>query len=143
MASAHAFMDLNPAEMGYFIQQVALAATSFGVSTEDVTAVGAALTKLFNYRCSPPTEVIPEMGKTLNSICQNEECPLDAMATCAAYPMNGTVMEPATKSGNGSASGTGMVKPTGTGPAMSPNAAGSIKVALGGLLGALAFVVAL
>jgi hypothetical protein len=101
MASSHAFMDLTPAEVGYFNTQVGLAASSFGVSTEDVTAVAASLNKLFGYRCSPPTVVIPEMGATLNSICQAEECPLDAMATCAAYPSGGKVPEPtpATSSG--------------------------------------------
>jgi hypothetical protein len=102
MASSHAFMDLTPAELGYFISQVGLAATSFGVSTEDVTAVAGSLNKLFGYRCSPPAVVIPEMGATLNSICQAEECPLDAMATCAAYPSSGTVSEPATATPTGS-----------------------------------------
>ena len=94
MASAHRFMDLSPAEVGYFISQVGLAATSFGVTTDDVNTVAAALQSLFGYRCSPAVAVVPDMGPTLNSICQNEQCPLDPMAMCAAYPNNGTVMEP-------------------------------------------------
>jgi hypothetical protein len=106
MASAHAFMDLTPAELGYFISQVGLAATSFGVSSADVTAVAGSLNKLFGYRCSPPTVVIPEMGATLNTICQNSECPLDAMATCAAYPSSGMVSEPTAVKSTGMPTGT-------------------------------------
>jgi hypothetical protein len=104
MASSHAFMNLDPSEFGYFVQQVGLAATSFGVTEEDVTAVATALQKLFGYKCSPAATVIPEQGMTLNSICQNEDCPLDPKATCAAYPNNGTVMEP--QMVNGTANGT-------------------------------------
>ncbi|KAF2702854.1 hypothetical protein K504DRAFT_393678 [Pleomassaria siparia CBS 279.74] len=140
MASAHAFMDLDPAELGYFIAQVGLAATSFGVSTEDVTAVAAALNKLFGYRCSPPTVVIPEMGPSLNSICQNEECPLDPMPTCAAYPANGEVEEPktATMSMNGTTSVTMMPTSTTTGVVEFTGAAGSVGVGVGAVVGALA-----
>jgi hypothetical protein len=147
MQSAHAFMDLNPSEMGYFIQQVGLAATSFGVTTDDVTAVAGALNKLFNYRCSPKATVIPEQPMTLNSICQNEMCPLDSMAQCSAYPNNGTVMEPMY------VNGTNMTMPSGTstpsasgkpsssstgGPASSTGAASSSKVAVGAMVGAAA-----
>ncbi|KAJ4303828.1 hypothetical protein N0V90_002729 [Kalmusia sp. IMI 367209] len=117
MASAHAFMDISPAEFGYFVQQVGLAATSFGVTEDDVSAVAMALQKLFGYRCSPAATVIPEQGATLNSICQNEECPLDPMPTCAAYPNNGTAMEPQMASGtmNGTMpSSTGMTPSTTT-----------------------------
>jgi len=34
--------------MGYFIQEVAYAALSFGVTMDDVTPVGTALNSLFN-----------------------------------------------------------------------------------------------
>lgn len=147
MASAHAFMDLDPSELGYFIQQVGLAATSFGVSEEDVTAVAMALNKLFGYRCSPAAVVIPEQGKTLNSICQNEECPLDPMPTCAAYPNNGTVMEPQKADGkmNGTMpSSTGGMSPSATstgGPEFSGAAVAQgagFAAVVGGLVVALA-----
>ncbi|KAF2475063.1 uncharacterized protein BDR25DRAFT_384616 [Lindgomyces ingoldianus] len=108
MASVHAFMDLDPSELGYFITQVGLAASSFGVSSDDVNAVAMALQKLFGYRCSPPAIVIPEMGPTLNSICQNDKCPLDPMAQCSAYPNNGVTMEPMM------ANGTNMSIPSST-----------------------------
>lgn len=149
MASAHAFMALSQSEIGYFVTQVGLAATSFGVSIEDVTTIATALNKLFGYRCSPPTVVIPAMGMTLNSICQNEECPLDPMATCAAYPMNGTAPEPMNASMSGTSMmhtpttmpiSTGKMMPsaTTTGSTMSTGAAGSVGVGLGSVLGALA-----
>ena len=43
-------MDLDAFELGYFIEQVGLAASSFGVVDADVEAVGMALTKLFDYK---------------------------------------------------------------------------------------------
>jgi hypothetical protein len=46
-------MALDPYQVGYFIQQVGLVATSFGVTAEDAIAAGMSLNKLFNYRCSP------------------------------------------------------------------------------------------
>lgn len=147
MASAHAFMDLDPSEFGYFVQQVGLAATSFGVTEDDVSSVAMALQKLFGYRCSPATTVIPEQGATLNSICQNEKCPLDPMATCAAYPNNGTVMEPQAASGmmNGTMpSSTGM-SPSATstmgGPAFTGAAVaehGRLAAVIGGVALAMA-----
>ncbi|KAF2637677.1 hypothetical protein P280DRAFT_406352 [Massarina eburnea CBS 473.64] len=145
MASAHMFMDLGPSEVGYFIQQVGLAATSFGVSTDDVTAVAGALDMLFGYRCSPATEVIPEQGKTLNSICQNELCPLDRTPTCAAYPNNSTVVEPGTVGMNGSATGTGLGVPSATASGVSvfEGKVGSVRAGIGAVVGALAFAVAL
>ncbi|KKY32670.1 hypothetical protein UCDDA912_g07376 [Diaporthe ampelina] len=46
----HKFMDLNHYEVSYFIQQVGLAASSFGVAKDDITVVAGALDKLFNYK---------------------------------------------------------------------------------------------
>lgn len=87
-------MALDPNEMGYFISQVGLAAASFGVTEADVTYVGQALNKLFNYRCSPPTTVVPEHGPQLQSMCTAEECPLAENATCALYENDGISAEP-------------------------------------------------
>ncbi|CAI6228106.1 unnamed protein product [Periconia digitata] len=146
MASSHAFMALDPSEVGYFITQVGLSAASFGVAQEDVTAVGEALNKLFGYKCSPPAVVIPEKGETLNSICQNEKCPLDAMAKCEAYPNNGTVAEPMMVGENGSMNGTNA---TGTGSPMPPMqttslaASGRVWDDVLVVLGAVVFAVAL
>ncbi|KAL6707492.1 hypothetical protein ACN47E_004062 [Coniothyrium glycines] len=148
MESSHRFMALDPSEMGYFITQVGLAATSFGVTTEDVTAVAGALNKLFNYRCSPPAVVIPEQGATLNSICQNEMCPLDPNAQCSAYPNNGVVMEPMLANGTG----TNTTKPSSsaatpsvstTGAPQFTGAASSSKVGAGAVVAIAALAMAL
>lgn len=80
--------------MGYFIQQVGLAATSFGVTTEDATAAGMALTKLFDYRCSPPTTVVKAQGPQLQSICDDPSCPLDPMPQCGLEDNNGVALMP-------------------------------------------------
>lgn len=78
-------MDLDEHEVGYFINQVGLAATSFGVTTEDATAVGTTLNKIFGVRCAPPTVVIPKEEAQLQSICVANTCPLSPGDTCAAY----------------------------------------------------------
>lgn len=146
MTSSHAFMDLDPSEVGYFITQVGLAATSFGVTTDDVTAVAGALNKLFNYRCSPPTTVIPEKGATLNSICQNEKCPLDPMAQCPAYPNNGVVMEPMAANGTNMTSPSSSATPSSTStgaPGMFTGGASSLQIGVSGFIGIAAFAIAL
>lgn len=146
MQAVHRFMFLSKPEMDYFITQVGLAAASFGVAEEDVTAVGEALNKLFNYKCSPPTTVIKEQGDQLQSICQADDCPLDPMATCAAYP---EVSEPPMAGGDmGGNNQTNGSMPTSTGmpPMVTGNGAphfagvGAAAVAIGG---ALAMVAAL
>ena len=78
-------MALDQNQVGYFIQQVGLSAASFGVATADVTAVGKALTALFDYRCAPNTTVVPEQGPQLQSICIADTCPIAMNATCSAY----------------------------------------------------------
>lgn len=68
----HKFMDLNHYEVSYFIQQVGLAASSFGVAKDDITVVAGALDKLFNYKCLPPATAIKAQGPQLQSICTEE-----------------------------------------------------------------------
>ncbi|MCJ1330677.1 hypothetical protein MMC10_007362 [Thelotrema lepadinum] len=155
MYNVHKFMDLDPFEVGYFIEQVGLSASSFGVADDDVTAVGMALTKLFDYRCAPATTVIPASGPLLQSICIADTCPISPNATCSAYD---SAMEPgvanatlAMGEGNSSstatasfsmssASATGSATASGSGPAISTAAAAGNKaggvLAVGGLLGA-------
>ncbi|OWP02671.1 hypothetical protein B2J93_6636 [Marssonina coronariae] len=87
----HKFMDLSLAEVTYFIEQVAGAALSFGVSADDLAPVGNALMTLFGYRCSPPATVVPAQGSQAQSICQAEDCPLAPMSNCTGY----TYVEPA------------------------------------------------
>lgn len=80
-------MVLNPYEMGYFIEQVALSAASFGVAESDIMAVGKALNSLFNYRCAPEVTVIKAQGPQWQSTCTDSSCPLADNATCSAYEM--------------------------------------------------------
>lgn len=100
MSAAHRFMNLDSNEVGYFITQVGMAAVSFGVSTEDATAVGTLLGKMFNVRCAPAVVFPPppkgEKGKAASqSICLASSCPLADKSDCKvdaatkSYP-NGT-----------------------------------------------------
>ncbi|KAK2035271.1 hypothetical protein LX32DRAFT_607092 [Colletotrichum zoysiae] len=104
MYEVHKFMDLDENELGYFIQQVALAGASFGVTQDDLKAVGTALNQLFGLRCSPATTAIPEQGPQLQAICIADNCPLSPNAVCASYqpavaPKNATGNATATSSG--------------------------------------------
>ncbi|KAF3918235.1 hypothetical protein ABW20_dc0110667 [Dactylellina cionopaga] len=93
MYEVHKFMNLGPNEMGYFIQEVALSAASFGVAEADIKAVGAALDNTFNRRCSPQVAVLPSASPALQAICVNSACSSASSPTCAAYS---TAVEPAT-----------------------------------------------
>jgi len=92
MASVHQFMDLDAYEVGYFIEQVGLAAASFGVAESDIVGVADALNALFGYKCAPAVTVIPAQGPQYESICIAADCPTAANATCSSYI---TAMEPA------------------------------------------------
>ncbi|KAF7865717.1 hypothetical protein EAF04_005883 [Stromatinia cepivora] len=83
--NVHKFMDLSDAEVNYFIEQVALSASSFGVSASDLMIIGYALRQSFGYRCLPPATVIPSQGAQLQSICTDSTCPLAPNNTCASY----------------------------------------------------------
>lgn len=69
MYEVHKFMALDQYEVGYFIQQVGLSALSFGVTKDDATAVGEALTKTFDRRCSAPAAVLPNATAEPQAIC--------------------------------------------------------------------------
>ena len=125
MYEVHAFMDLNPAQLGYFIEQVALAGASFGVAESDLHAVGDALNSLFGMRCSPPTPAIKEQGPQLQAICVESSCPLAKDAECDGYkiaamtPKNHTEAGSTnmTMPGGGGMNGTSMTMPMPTGTA--------------------------
>ena len=85
-------MALDPAEVGWFINNVGLAAASFGVSSADISTVAGVLMQYFGYRCSPPLAITD--GADLQSICVNAKCPKDPMAVCQEYPWNGVSPEP-------------------------------------------------
>ena len=69
MYSVHKYMALDAAEVGYFIQQVGLSATSFGVTPAEVKAVGETLQKTFGQRCAPAAAVLPGEQKELQAVC--------------------------------------------------------------------------
>nr|POE78472.1 hypothetical protein CFP56_60704 [Quercus suber] len=150
MYDVHKFMDLDVNEVGYFIQQVGLSAASFGVTDDDVKAVGASLNKFFGYKCSPKVQIIPTAPAQYQAICIDDNCPLAPNATCAAYPsamapMSVGATSPATAiastgmpMGTGvMASGTG-VMPGHTGAPMPYKGAASGLVAFAGLAGSIA-----
>ncbi|CAM1505102.1 Fc.00g107390.m01.CDS01 [Cosmosporella sp. VM-42] len=134
MYKVHKFMDLNYAEVTYFITQVGMAAASFGVSDDDVMAVGMALNSLFNVRCAPATTVIKAQGSELQSICIDMSCPLAMNDTCSMYD---TPVEPKSNSttsmmpsGTMTATGadTGTMMPSGTTSAtVAPTGGAAVK----------------
>lgn len=69
MYKVHKFMALDPYDFGYFVQQVALSAASFGVAPADLQYVGDALGDMFGHRCSPLTHFVPTAIDALQSIC--------------------------------------------------------------------------
>ncbi|KAH9985374.1 hypothetical protein F4779DRAFT_318394 [Xylariaceae sp. FL0662B] len=111
MYEVHRFMGLNSAETGYFINQVALAAASFGVAQDDISAVGKALTSLFDVRCAPPMTAIKAQGPQLQSICITEDCLLAPNATCGSYE---PVLEPASADQSSSAAASSTPCPEGS-----------------------------
>jgi len=128
MYEVHKFMDLSYAEVTYFIEQVGMAAASFGVATADITAVATALETVFNVKCGPPTTLIKSEGPELESICIDPAtCPLAVNATCDKYatpmkpkPANSTTM-PTTVAPTG-------VMPTGSSmPSSVPTAAAAVN----------------
>ncbi|OIW32027.1 hypothetical protein CONLIGDRAFT_571547 [Coniochaeta ligniaria NRRL 30616] len=115
MYEVHKFMALDNAEVTYFITQVGLAASSFGVTEADVTAVGTALNSLFGRRCAPAVEVIPPQGAALQAICTEPDCPIADGAMCGLYD---NVVEPSSVSSMaGNATMTGNMTTTMSGHA--------------------------
>ncbi|BFZ58724.1 hypothetical protein PYCC9005_005789 [Savitreella phatthalungensis] len=88
--AVHKYMYLTTAQNTYFIQQVALAASSFGVAQSDIAVVGSALNSLFNVRCGPNVSVPMSAAAAPQSICITPDCALAANASCAAYASNST-----------------------------------------------------
>ncbi|KAI0877640.1 hypothetical protein GGS24DRAFT_446269 [Hypoxylon argillaceum] len=132
MYEVHKFMALDPYEVGYFITQVGLAASSFGVADSDVQAVGAALTSLFDYRCAPPTTVIQAQGAQLQSICTENDCPLAADSVCNSYA---PVVEPSAVSSSASASATSSASYSVSSPTATSGSTGNATATVSGQTG--------
>lgn len=141
MYQVHKFMDLDVNEVGYFIQQVGLAAESFGVTADDATAVGMALNTLFGYRCAPNATAIAAQGPQQQSICIADDCPIAADAVCDQYA---TAVEPKNATSSSSNSTT-----TGTGSSSSPTSsivqasASSTAINIGSILAVVLFAVSM
>ncbi|KXT10374.1 hypothetical protein AC579_1188 [Pseudocercospora musae] len=85
MYSVHRYMALDEKQFGYFITQVGLSASSYGVSKEDVGTIAKALMDTFGYRCSKPAGAVPPTTKALQSICTKASCPLAKDCDCSLY----------------------------------------------------------
>lgn len=143
-------MALDPFQMGYFIEQVALSAASFGVAQSDIEAVGQALGSLFNYRCAPKTTVIKAQGPQYQSICTNDSCPLADNATCAAQPSmpqplvaNATLADGEGRIPSGSATMSGSASGTASSASSASSASATINAAPHTVLGLTGVFVAL
>ena len=129
-----------------------MSAASFGVAQDDLAGVGKALNMLFNYKCAPPTTVIPSQGMQLQSICIADACPLADNATCSSYQpamkpavANATLVgnSSSTSSGAGGAGGasktSGMPSSTGSSPAtVSKAGAATVGMSFAAVAGGLA-----
>ncbi|PFH63185.1 hypothetical protein XA68_16624 [Ophiocordyceps unilateralis] len=107
MYKVHKFMGLNHAQVSYFIQQVGLAAQSFGMERADVDSIAASLNMVFNVRCAPPAVVIPAQGPQLQSICIDGSCPMASGAMCEMYTGEANASSSSSSSMGASNSGNG------------------------------------
>lgn len=79
-------MNLEYNQLGYFINQFAVAAMYFGVSSQDAEQFRIRLNSQFNVRCLPAVTSSPNSPPQLFSLCQNPTCPLAVpVADCGAY----------------------------------------------------------
>ncbi|KAH8819334.1 hypothetical protein F5884DRAFT_864901 [Xylogone sp. PMI_703] len=86
MYEVHKYMDINPAEMGFFIDQAVRGLLSIGFTNSDAKFVNDTLDMTFNRRCAPATPVVPaSAGPQLQAICLTQDCILLVNATCSVY----------------------------------------------------------
>ncbi|KAJ4336224.1 hypothetical protein N0V87_005516 [Didymella glomerata] len=86
LAYAHKFMDLEYHQLGYFINQLSLAAVHYGASAQDADTFRSSMNSRFNVRCAPAFSSNPASPPQLMSLCQNPTCPLAVpVSDCAAY----------------------------------------------------------
>ncbi|EGX50118.1 hypothetical protein AOL_s00076g469 [Orbilia oligospora ATCC 24927] len=89
MYEVHKFMNLAPPQLGYFIQELSLAAISLGVAEGDIIAVASMLNSTFGQACAPPTIVLPDGILDLQAMCINTACPLARDPRCGGYNHQG------------------------------------------------------
>ncbi|KAF2663139.1 hypothetical protein BT63DRAFT_380420 [Microthyrium microscopicum] len=121
----HKYMALNPDELGYFIQQVGLAAQLGGLSTTEATTITTNMGNGLTYRCKAPAPLFPGGVVGPQTICTDASCPISPNADCSAYDVNnGTSPSPALV--NGQAAPSVSLSPTNSStPTNTPAAASS------------------
>jgi hypothetical protein len=73
-------MDLNQAQVGYFIDQLISGSKYYGFSDADAATLSTFMNARYNIRCAPP------MNGQLYSICLAKDCPLAAPeSNCEVY----------------------------------------------------------
>lgn len=79
-------MNLEYHQLGYFINQLSLAAVHYGASAQDADTFRSSMNNRFNVRCAPAFSSNPANPPQLMSLCQNPTCPLAVpVSDCAAY----------------------------------------------------------
>lgn len=84
-------MALDPNELGYFIEQVGLAAKTVGISDTEANTITSSMSRNLNYRCLPPVAVIPGGPVGPQSMCTDSTCDLANNAVCSAYDYPGGI----------------------------------------------------
>lgn len=138
-------MQLEYNQLGYFINQLAVSAMYFGMSSQDADSFRTKLNSQVNVRCAPAVVSSPNSPPQLFSLCQNDTCPLAVpVADCGAYQnltaqgisnSNPTSVASSLLTATKTASSS-----SGTGEPTSANVAsqskGSDKLSTGGIVGA-------
>ncbi|KAL8278756.1 hypothetical protein RQP46_008825 [Phenoliferia psychrophenolica] len=142
MYDVHKFMVLSPAQLGYFITQVALSAQSFGVAATDIAAVGKSLIGAFDNRCGAATAIGPLAAEPL-SICTDPSCPLAPMSNCTGQASVAAASGvPVASSVAMTPTGTAAATGTSGSPTAKPASAGRVAASIGaGFFGILGLVV--
>jgi hypothetical protein len=127
-------MNLEYNQLSYFIKQLSIASTHFGVSPQDADTFRNSLNSRFNVRCAPG-------NPQLLSLCQNPTCPLAVpVSDCAAYvnlTANGVANSSPTSvalSASNTAASSSIGGPTSS-TAAAPSSGGSDKLSTGGIAG--------
>lgn len=88
-------MALDPYDLGYFIEQVGLAAQSVGLTLAEATAVTNDMAQGLTYRCRPLSALVPGGIVGPQSVCTDSSCPLAPDYDCTGYDFdNGTSPQP-------------------------------------------------
>ncbi|RVD83206.1 uncharacterized protein DFL_007602 [Arthrobotrys flagrans] len=89
MYEVHKFMNIAPLQLGYFTQELSLAAISLGVAEGDALTVASILNTTFGQACAPAVAVIPNAIRDLQAICINTACPPAKDPICGTYNHQG------------------------------------------------------